>query len=35
MPRTLRPYRYLKVQEEDRDNPYLVLERGEVRETLV
>ena len=26
MPRTLRPYHYLKVAEQDRDNPHLVRE---------
>jgi hypothetical protein len=26
MPRTLRPYRYLRVAEQDRDNPHLVRE---------
>jgi hypothetical protein len=35
MPRTLRPYRYLKVREEDRDNPHLVRERVRCGKTLV
>jgi hypothetical protein len=35
MPRTLRPYRYLKVREEDRENPHLVRERVRCGKTLV